>query len=75
MKTIVVFVAFTVLFALHQDSWYWSDRTLWFGFLPAGLGYHAAYSVVVSLFWLAVSRFAWPSRIEAWAEEGSDARH
>ncbi|MBL9151776.1 MAG: hypothetical protein JNK37_04810 [Verrucomicrobiales bacterium] len=75
MKPIVVIVAFFVLFALHQDTWNWSDSTLWFGFLPAGLGYHAAYSVVVSIFWLLVSRLAWPSRVEQWAEEGSDSPH
>ena len=72
MKAITVIVAFFVLVVLHQDTWFWNDRTLWFGFLPAGLGYHAAYSVVAALFWFLVSQFAWPHRIDQWAEESDD---
>jgi hypothetical protein len=70
VKPIVAIVIFFVLVVLHQDTWFWNDRTLWFGFLPAGLGYHVGYSLVVSLFWFAVSRLAWPHRIEQWADEG-----
>ncbi|MCB1079926.1 MAG: hypothetical protein KDM63_02415 [Verrucomicrobiae bacterium] len=73
MKTLVVIVAFSILAVLHQDTWFWSDRTLWFGFLPAGLGYHAAYSLVVALFWFIVSQAAWPDRIEKWADESDEA--
>ncbi|MCB1232476.1 MAG: DUF3311 domain-containing protein [Verrucomicrobiae bacterium] len=70
MKTVVVLVLFLVLTFLHQDDWYWNDKTLWFGFLPAGLGYHAIYSVVAALFWYLVSKFAWPHKTEEWAEQG-----
>ncbi|MCB1202833.1 MAG: hypothetical protein KDN18_01130 [Verrucomicrobiae bacterium] len=70
MTAKIAIAVFVVLFLLHQDSWNWDNGKLWFGFLPAGLGYHAAYSVVVALFWAAVNRFAWPHAVEAWAEEG-----
>lgn len=73
MKSIVVLVAFFVLAVLHQDSWYWGDRSLWFGFLPAGLGYHAAYSIGVAVFWFLVSRLAWPDRVEQWAESAGES--
>ena len=52
------------LFVLHQDLWLWSDATLWVGPLPAGLAYHAGYSIVVGLFWLLVVRFAWPPALD-----------
>lgn len=67
--TSVVILAFLILAVLHQDFWNWDNARLVFGFLPAGLAYHAAFSVVASLFWLAVNRFAWPEHIERWAED------
>jgi len=54
-----------VLYALHQDFWFWRDaRPLVFGFLPIGLFYHAAYTVACSivLWWLV--RSAWPAHLE-----------
>ncbi len=39
-----------VFFALHQDIWLWREsRPLVFGVLPAGLAYHAAYTLAVSV--------------------------
>jgi len=49
------------LAALHQDFWLWDDGRLIFDFLPIGLGYHAGYSIIVTLFWAAVVTWAWPS--------------
>ncbi|MCB1064106.1 MAG: hypothetical protein KDN20_14450 [Verrucomicrobiae bacterium] len=72
MKTTVVLVLFFVLAALHQDFWNWDNKSLWFGFLPAGLGYHGVYSLVAALFWYLVSRFAWPHKTEEWAEQGNN---
>ncbi len=66
----IVFVAAVVLFFLHQDFWNWSNRDLWFGFLPAGLGYHAIYSILASLLWAVAAFCAWPSEIEAFGEIG-----
>ena len=48
--------AVTLLYALHQDFWYWrSARPLVFGVLPIGLFYHAAFTVASSaVLWLLV---------------------
>ncbi len=70
----LIWVAVVLLFALHQDVWFWNDRTLLFGFMPVGLAYHAAYSLVASVLWALAVRFAWPDRIEQWASEG-DGEH
>lgn len=70
MKSKVVIFIFFVFVVLHHDVWNWDNKALWFGFLPAGLGYHAAFSVIVGIFWYLVSRFAWPHATEAWAEKG-----
>lgn len=67
--SIFVFVA---LFVLHHDFWNWSNTKLVFGFIPVGLAYHAGYSIVVSLFWALVTRYAWPHSIEAWADKPHD---
>ena len=71
-SVIISIIAFVVPFALHQDSWNWDNSTLVFGFIPAGLAYHAGYSVVAAVFWYLVSRFAWPHAVEKWAEEPND---
>jgi hypothetical protein len=54
-----------VLYALHQDIWFWRDaRPLVFGFMPIGLFYHAAYTLALSVaFWVLV-RIAWPSHLD-----------
>ena len=70
MNAKVAIAVFVVFAALHQDFWLWNDKTLWLGFLPAGLGYHALYSLAAALFWMLVNHYAWPHRLEAWAEEG-----
>ena len=59
-----VWLGVLVLFILHQDLWLWADPTLSLGPLPAGLAYHAGYSIAVALFWLLVVRFAWPKALD-----------
>ncbi len=61
-----------VFAALHYDFWFWGDRTLWFGFLPAGLGYHAFYSIGAGCLWALFIRVAWPEHLEAWAHGGPE---
>ena len=72
MKNKWIWIVFVVLFFLHQDVWYWDDRTLVFGFLPIGLAYHALFSIAAALLWAAALKWAWPSEIEVWAEEPAD---
>ena len=68
--TTVFVVVFIVLAILHQDEWNWDNANLVFGFLPVGLAYHAAYSMVAATFWAVVIKFAWPHHLEEWAEGG-----
>ena len=59
-----------VLYALHQDFWFWrSARPLVFGFLPVGLAYHAAYTVLVSFLMLFLVRTYWPTHLDDDASE------
>ena len=69
---ILIFIIFCALFVLHQDFWNWDSASLVFGFLPIGLAYHAGYSLVAACFWGFVIHFAWPSDLEAWANEIPD---
>ncbi len=61
----VAVAAVVLLYVLHQDVWFWRDaRPLVFGFLPIGLFYHAAFTVLCSgVLWLLV-RVAWPAHLE-----------
>jgi hypothetical protein len=53
-----------VFIALHQDLWFWKDRTLVGGFMPIGLLYHACYSVGAALtMWLLVKTM-WPKELD-----------
>ena len=66
----LIIVALLIFLALHQDVWFWNDdKTLFFGFLPVGLAYHAVYTVAIAMFWGAVVMVVWPERLEAFAEE------
>lgn len=53
------------VYALHQDFWNWRRiEPLVFGVLPAGLAYHAAYSILASIMMAVLVRYAWPSHLE-----------
>lgn len=70
---VIIWTVFVVLFILHHDFWNWDNRELVFGWLPVGLGWHAAFSLAAGLLWAAATRWAWPAHIEAWADETDDA--
>jgi hypothetical protein len=53
-----------LVYLLHQDLWFWHDRTLVFGFLPIGLAYHAGYSILAAVMMAVLVRFAWPAHLE-----------
>ena len=69
MNSKVIWIIFIALFVLHQDFWNWDNQSLVLGFMPIGLAYHAAFSIAAALLWTAAVKFAWPSDIEAWADE------
>lgn len=64
-----IWIACAALFLLHQDVWFWGDRTLVLGFLPIGLAYHVLFSLATAVLWLAAVKWAWPGEMEAWADE------
>lgn len=72
MKNKWVWIIFVALFFLHQDFWFWDDRSLVFGFMPVGLAYHAGFSLAAALLWASAVKWAWPSDIEAWTDETED---
>ena len=65
MKRILLVIAVVVVYALHQDFWFWrTARPLVFGFMPVGLFYHACFSVAAALLMWLLVKFAWPSHLE-----------
>ena len=65
MKRWFLVVLVIVLYALHQDVWFWrTAQPIVWGFLPVGLFYHICFTLAVSgLMWLLV-KFAWPAQLE-----------
>ena len=64
----IIWLLFFVLFFMHQDFWWWDDETLVFGFLPVGLAFHALFSIACALLGWAAIKFAWPKKLESFAE-------
>jgi hypothetical protein len=65
----VIWIAVAVLAVLHQDFWLWDDRRLVGGAIPAGLFYHSMFTLAATTLWALAIRYAWPHRMEAWADE------
>lgn len=66
----VVWILVAVLAVVHQDLWWWDDKTLVFGFMPIGLFYHALFSIMAACVWAMAVKWAWPSHLEEWADGG-----
>ena len=61
MKKLLLVGLVLAVYVLHQDFWNWRQADpLVFGFLPRGLAYHAAYSVLAAIMMALLVRFAWP---------------
>ena len=73
-KWTLVVLMVSGVYLLHQDFWNWTRvEPLLFGFLPVGLWYHAAYSLLASaLMWLLV-KFAWPNSLEEIERKSSES--
>ena len=65
---VIIFVGVLIMAVLHQDFWNWGKADLVLGFMPIGLAYHAGYSLVAAIFWALVVKFAWPTKLEGWAD-------
>lgn len=68
----LVWLLVLALFVLHQDFWWWDRKFLVMGFMPIGLFYHAAFSIAAGIVWALATRYAWPTEIEAWADETAE---
>jgi hypothetical protein len=65
MKRTLLVIAVAVVYALHQDFWFWrTARPIVFGFIPIGLFYHACFAVLSSLLMWLLVKHAWPSHLE-----------
>ena len=65
MKVFSLSLLIIAVYMLHQDFWNWNRaEPLIFGFLPIGLAYHAAYSVLASIMMAILVKFAWPAHLE-----------
>ena len=70
MRNAAAAVLIALMYALHQDFWHWrTPFPLAFGFLPVGLAYHAAYSVVLAGVMALLVKLVWPRHLET----GEDA--
>jgi hypothetical protein len=68
MKKAFVYLAVPVLYALHQDVWWWTDKDTRFLGMPIGLAYHVIYCVLASILMASLVRLAWPAHLEVEAE-------
>ncbi|MDD5261306.1 MAG: DUF3311 domain-containing protein [Methylacidiphilales bacterium] len=65
MKKILLFLLIAAVYVLHQDFWNWrASYPLLFGFLPIGLAYHAAYSILAAIMMAILVKAAWPKHLE-----------
>jgi Protein of unknown function (DUF3311) len=64
MKKFLLGLMIAVVYLLHQDFWNWTNGSLAFGFLPAGLAYHAGYSLLASAMMAILVQCAWPAHLE-----------
>ncbi len=72
LKALLLTVLVVAVYCLHQDSWNWKRaEPLVFGFLPIGLAYHAAYSILAAVTMAVLVKFAWPKHLEN-VEPGGD---
>jgi hypothetical protein len=64
-KVFLLSLMVIAVYVLHQDFWNWNRaEPLIFGFLPIGLAYHAAYSVLAAIMMAILVKFAWPAHLE-----------
>ena len=68
-----VYIFFVLLFFIHQDFWFWDNGNLIMGFIPIGLIYHIGYSIIAAIAWFLAIKYAWPSHLESFSEQGEDS--
>lgn len=74
MKKFALILMVVGMFLLHQDCWNWKRyEPLFFGFVPVGLAYHAAYSIAAAVMMAVLVKYAWPKDLEQ-VEEKRDEK-
>lgn len=66
-----VYAALLVLYALHNDLWFWYDSRIVLG-LPVGLTYHIFYNLAAAGLMFLLVRYAWPSHLEVVDEPAAE---
>jgi hypothetical protein len=70
MPRMLLVVVVVLLYALHQDFWFWrTAHPLVFGFIPIGLFYQGCYALAAALMMWLLVKYAWPSHLEEEIEE------
>jgi hypothetical protein len=65
VKKVLLTLLVVTVYLLHQDCWNWRKyEPLVFGFVPIGLAYHAAFSVLAAVMMWVLVKFAWPKHLE-----------
>ena len=64
MKKLSLFLLIAAVYILHQDFWNWKSKEVVFGFVPIGLAYHAAYSILAAAMMAILVKAAWPKHLE-----------
>ncbi|HEX6324442.1 MAG TPA: DUF3311 domain-containing protein [Vicinamibacterales bacterium] len=72
MRSWILAFSVLALYLLHQDFWFWRDRTLVFGVLPIGLFYHALYCIACSGLMWGLVKFAWPDELSTGTGTGTE---
>ncbi len=66
LKPLFLVLLVLAVYVLHQDFWNWRRAyPLILGFLPIGLAYHAAYSVLAAITMAVLVRLIWPRHLES----------
>ena len=66
--TKLIVAAVILLGLLHQDFWWWGEVEPIILGMPIGLAYHVVFSLLAGTLWLLATRYAWPHKLEEWAE-------
>jgi len=75
MRNALLFALVMAFYALHQDFWFWrTAEPLLFGVLPAGLWYHAGYTLAAALLMWLLCKLAWPAHLEQEADPDRASR-
>jgi hypothetical protein len=59
----ILYVGLLALYLLHNDLWFWHDRSLVLG-LPIGLLYHFGFCLAASVLMFLLVTYAWPRHLE-----------